>query len=106
MELYKVGKDDLGQYDLYDVDPEKFEWLVYSYDFWGQYEGDGEAVALGKDGLLYVHDMSHCSCYGPMDQFGNKGTMTVEEFLREKDDVHDYQARDEVESKVRMLLDV
>lgn len=39
--------------------------ILYEYKLW-TYEGYGEMLIL-KDNLWYVHDMSHCSCYGPLD---------------------------------------
>lgn len=104
MKIYNVGQDVLSEeYDLGQVVKEKYLWLVYWYEN-GGYDGHGEAVALGTDGMLYRTGLSHCSCYGPMDGFGGVTAITKEEFLRDKDDIFDYDARKEVKDKVRELL--
>lgn len=38
-------------------------WYWYAQ---GSYEGSGQILML-KDGLYYLHDMGHCSCYGPVE---------------------------------------
>ena len=103
MKIYQVGPD--VPYDLPGEDNEQFEWVVFWYED-GGYDGSGEAVALCKDdGLLYIKDLGHCSCYGPMDggmESGDK--MTVEKFLEDKDDIHSYDARKEIKDKVSELV--
>lgn len=37
----------------------------YWYGYYG-YEGVGQMLIL-KDGKYYLHDMGHCSCYGPIE---------------------------------------
>jgi len=98
MNVFNVGRDELSEWDM---DYAKGAvWFVYSYEIDG-YEGSGEGVALMEDGRLQCFNLSHCSCYGAMEQ----GTFTtVEEYLRPKDSVHDYWSRPEVEAKVRELL--
>jgi hypothetical protein len=103
MEIYNVGQDELSEYDLQEVVKEKYLWLVYWYENDG-YDGNGEAVALGVDGMLYRTGLSHCSCYGPMEAFGGATPITKKEFFRDKDDIFDYDARMEVKEKVRELL--
>jgi|ERR1035437_4411368 hypothetical protein len=41
-------------------------WYWYKQ---GDYEGSGNALALGDNGLYYVESLSHCSCYGPVENF-------------------------------------
>lgn len=81
-----------------------FEWIVYDYEEC-HYDGHGEAVALGKDGKLYFHDMGHCSCFGPFDEFPNGGSMSVEDFLLQGEVVTD-TTKDNVRQKVEELLKV
>ena len=102
MKIYQVGPDDA--YDEPQND-ERYLWLVYWYEI-GDYCGDGEAVALGVDGKLYVYGLGHCSCYGPFDEWGvnRSDGIAVEDFLKERDSIHDLQFRDEVEEQVRKLL--
>jgi len=113
MKIYDVGPDKLEDYDLnwvggYKEDHQQgdggYEWVVYWYEN-EYYEGYGQAVALRKDGLVEVKDLSHCSCYGPMEHWATEAsTISVEELLRKKDNVHDLQIREEVEEKVRQLI--
>lgn len=105
MKIYNVGPDEMWDSDMPGEDNQKFEWLVYSYEN-GSYEGSGEAVALCKeDGLLYVKNLGHCSCYGPMDGGMEAGAkVTIAYFLSQKDNIHSYDAMDEIKEKVRELL--
>lgn len=102
MKIYNVGEEELSELS---EDNTQFEWVVFWYES-GSYEGYGEAVALCKeDNLLYVSNLGHCSCYGPLEgglQDGDK--MTIEEFLKDKDDIHAYDAKDGVKAKVKELL--
>jgi hypothetical protein len=70
MEIYKIGPNDLEDYELNHIDPEKYKWVVYHYVI-GSYDGSGELVALPKkpDGFLRCINLSHCSCYGPLERF-------------------------------------
>lgn len=102
MKIYQVGPD--LPYDL-DENDERFEWVVFWYENEG-YDGSGEAIGLCKqDGLLYIKNLEHCSCYGPMDaglESGDK--ITIEEFMKHKESVHDYEAMAETKEKVIELL--
>ncbi len=101
MDIYQVGPD--MPYGL--SEDQKFAWVVIYYEN-GGYDGQGEAVALCKDdGLLYIKNLGHCSCYGPMDDgLEAGGTMTVEKFLEDKEDIISYDAKDVVKEKVSELL--
>jgi len=103
MKIYQVGPDT--PYDLPGEDNQRFEWLVYWYED-GGYDGSGEAVAFCKDeGMLYVRNLEHCSCYGPLDGGMESGVKyPVEKFLEEKDDIFTYDARKEIKEKVSELL--
>lgn len=101
MKLYCVGPDEA--YDEPGQD-DRYEWLVYWYEE-GDYCGDGEAVALGKDGKLYTYGLGHCSCYGPFDDWGTfDETVEVEKFLGQKESIHESDWEDAVKDKVRELL--
>lgn len=102
MKIYNVGPDELCDYEVGQITADQFKWLVYFYEI-GDYCGDGEAVAMGKDGLLYYTSLSHCSCYGPMESWPDR-KITVTEFLRPKDSVHDYCFKEEVNKQVRALV--
>ena len=104
MKIYQVGPDI--PYDCPSEEDERFEWLVYWYED-GGYDGSGEAVALGKDGLLYGFNLGHCSCYGPFDSWDyNKieGGKTKEEFFGSAS-VLDYIYMEVIRSKVGKLLE-
>ena len=82
MEKYKVGQSELHQYD-FDELPLGYEWIVYDYER-EPYEGGGYLVAkLGIE--LFVYNLGHCSCYGPLDKpFAQK--LTVSDWL--SPDIH------------------
>lgn len=103
MKIYQVGPN--VPYDLPGEENQDFEWVVFWYED-GGYDGSGEAVGLRKqDGLLYVKNLEHCSCYGPMDGgLESGGLFTVEEFLNHKDNVLDFDARKEIKDKIAELL--
>ena len=103
MKIYQLG-DELCDWDLNEVSDADFEWLIHDYEI-GCYDGSGQAVALGKDGRVWVKDLGHCSCYGPMDSWETGcSIITVEELLREKDDVHDIRINGTILSKAKELL--
>jgi hypothetical protein len=65
---YRYGAlDELSSYDMgylnryYDADE---VWYWYSS---GSYEGSGQML-IRKGDLYDIHDMGHCSCYGPLDR--------------------------------------
>lgn len=106
MKIYNVGSDELGNWDLKDVEAQEdqFEWFVYDYQN-GGYDGSGEAVALGKDGKLHCKNLGHCSCYGPMDGWPySTEVVAVEDFFKTKDNVLDYDCKDAIKAKVAELL--
>ncbi len=103
MRIYNVGTDELSDWDFNEVKEEKYKWIVYWYEN-GGYDGSGEAVAMDQDGLLHCKNLGHCSCYGPMDSWETGcATMTVEEFLKDKDSIMDYDCKDEIKKQVRRL---
>jgi hypothetical protein len=104
MRIYNVGTDELSDWDFNEVSQDKYKWIVYWYEN-GGYDGNGEAVALGKDDdKLYCKNLGHCSCYGPMDSWETGCTMmSVDEFLKDKDDIFEYDCKEEIKKKVRRL---
>jgi hypothetical protein len=106
MKIFSVGPSDLNSdYELNKIDENLFEFVVYWYED-GGYDGNGQLVAFSKEKELHVYDLSHCSCYGPLEAWGNPVKMDVAEFLRPKDSVHDYEFKKLVESKVKELLEI
>lgn len=69
------GKIDISLYgdwaELYDSDLENIAadeiWYWYSTAW---YEGSGHLIARVGDRYFH-HDMSHCSCFGPLDHVDN-----------------------------------
>jgi hypothetical protein len=41
-------------------------WYYYTYRDW---EGSGNLLAIDKAGNYYLHNMGHCSCNGPVENF-------------------------------------
>jgi hypothetical protein len=100
MKVFQVGPDELG---FSIKDEQEFDWVVYYYEQ-GDYDGNGEAVAL-KNGVLYVQNLGHCSCYGPMDDGLEGGDqMTLEQFWNVKEDIHQHDMMEEIKEKVIELL--
>lgn len=104
MRIYSVGPDELPEEDLNEIAMEKYIWMVYWYEM-DFYKGQGEAVLLGKDGRLYVRNLGHYSNGGPLDDWeDDRSVMTIEELLRKKDNIHDFDCKDAVKDMVRSLF--
>ncbi len=96
---YDIGPDGL------DCDEElaggSYRWAVCHYTN-GGYEGHGYMVAMGTDGRLYVWNLSHCSCYGPLDD--GPTITTVSEYLKPDETIFTDPAEDALKAKVAELL--
>jgi hypothetical protein len=57
-ETYGDELDSVGSYDYTD-----FIYLYYE----GCYDGSGYGIGIHPDKSFDVWDLSHCSCYGPLD---------------------------------------
>jgi len=101
MKIYNVGPDELSDWDFEQLNQE-LEWIVVFYENYG-YEGDGEAVGY-FEGKLFITQLGHCSCYGPMDDGFDTDTRTVEEFKEAQDSIHGFIGNSAVELKVLELL--
>lgn len=101
MQIYCLD-EELSEWEFErNINQDSFVWFVYYYSCDG-YDGSGEAVALGKDNLLYFYNLGHCSCYGPLDNAFS--TMTIEDFHAKKESVLDEIHIKEVREKVEELL--
>lgn len=103
MKVYNVGPDQEHPGNEYN---EKFVWMVIYYENYNEYEGGGEAVALGHDGMLYFKGLSHCSCYGPFEELenGQFEKVSVEDYLK-SDSIHDTDTENnKIRNKVIKLL--
>jgi hypothetical protein len=88
MKIISVGPDELIQkeFEYKNINSSKYKWIVYFYKI-GSYEGHGQLVALNKNKTIYIYDLGHCSCYGPLSNWGNGDTMTLDEFIEWKTSV-------------------
>ena len=103
MLVYNVGPDQEHPGNGYD---EKFVWMVVYYESYDEYSGGGEAVALGYDGMLYFKGLSHCSCYGPFEEWenGRFEKVSVDDYLK-SDSTHDTDTQNsKIRNKVIELL--
>lgn len=104
MQIYNVGPDSFDESDFENILRDyEYKWIVVYYINYG-WEGDGELLALGMDGVLHHKALGHCSCFSPLDEWDQCEKITIEEFLRVKDSIHDIEFREEVDEKVRSLL--
>jgi len=99
MKHYMLGEDPYldGLFSDYD-------WVVSEYQY-GSYEGWGELVAYHSGrGILEIHDLFHCSCYGPLEG-GNVDRMSVDKYLQSVS-IHDTDVEStSLRSKVLELLE-
>lgn len=64
---YKYGSiSELDSYDMEALDKYDADEVWYWYAC-GSYEGSGQML-IRKGDLYGIHDMGHCSCYGPLDR--------------------------------------
>lgn len=59
--------DSLSEYDLKDVNGSGATHAWYHYET-GSFEGWGYLLGLMANKTWFVHDMGHCSCYGPTER--------------------------------------
>lgn len=104
MEIYKVGRDELSQFDFENL-PKDMLWFVYNYEVYG-YEGGGQGVGF-KDGLLWIYNLGHCSCYEPLETNWSKRsqfiTLTINQFL--SPDILNGEYESGIYSKCKELLE-
>lgn len=62
------GRGSLEEKDFNELAKLNVESCWYWYTAIGGYEGMGQMVGKLTDGRLFIHDMSHCSCYGPVER--------------------------------------
>jgi len=78
MEIHNIGKvvgayassytpDSLGDYEIEPLESKGVEKAWYWYGT-VPYEGAGQLLAF-VGGRWVLHDMGHCSCYGPTEHF-------------------------------------
>ena len=62
---YSVDISELDEYDLENLQKLGIDEAWYWYAQ-GSYDGCGQ-ILMRKGNMYDVHDMGHCSCYGPTD---------------------------------------
>ena len=67
-EGYCSDYSKLDGYDARGLDGHGVVEVWYSYRV-APYAGAGELIAMNTNGDFTLHDMSHCSCYGPTEHF-------------------------------------
>lgn len=77
--------DELSEYDLENLDKNRpldvaVEQLIYAYHD-GGYDGYGVAVYLDNKGKWHLDEISHCSCYGALDEGFNKIGYTKDQLI-------------------------
>jgi len=58
--------DELTKSEVKDLEELGIDEVWYWYVS-GSYEGSGQMI-IRKEDKYYLHNMSHCSCYGPLDE--------------------------------------
>ena len=64
--IWVISNDKIHDSNYIYLSNNKITWCVYKYESLGCYEAIGQML-FRKDGKWGVHDMSHCSCYGPLE---------------------------------------
>ncbi len=92
MEVYDVGPGDMSYSD--DFSAEVYTCVIAWYED-GDYSGSGIAAAFRKDGFVEYADLSHCSCYGPTEDWSSKSTQVDWKTFR-RFDKYDQDMRDRI----------
>jgi hypothetical protein len=85
---------ELDEYNIKDLLPLELDEIWYWYSS-APYEGSGQMI-MRKGGMYDLHDMGHCSCYGPTERVNFKG--------RSLDDIATGITDEYLEKEVRELL--
>jgi len=62
--------EELSEWELKQI-PNGVDVFIYDYSS-GSYEGSGNAL-FRKNGKWFLHNMGHCSCYGPTENIDSCG---------------------------------
>lgn len=65
MQIHKLGPSECP----ITTHRDDFDWCIYWYNYVeDEYYGEGTSITYcSKENQLYVRDLGHCSCFGPMD---------------------------------------
>lgn len=69
MRIHNIGSDTLSDSDYNEVKSSGLVEVWYRYED-GGYEGSGNLLGRNAEGKWYLHNLGHCSCNGPMEDFG------------------------------------
>lgn len=58
--------DELSENEIQNIKASNADVAIYTYGT-GSYEGDGDLLLM-KDGFWMFKSLSHCSCYGPVEE--------------------------------------
>ena len=100
MKIFSVGPDELESYELSYL-PDNYLYFVYYYKN-GYYDGDGYGILVDVDKKMYKAYLSHCSCYGPLDDWQKELEITRDEL--ESDSVLYGNYEEEVIKKILELI--
>lgn len=79
------GSQQFDDWDLENLSGENYKAVLYDYHIdW--YEGEGQAICVLDENICHVYDLSHCSCYGPLE---SNYTITTLDALFNSDNIHD-----------------
>ncbi len=73
--IISVGRDELSEWDLKEVEKLEFDLMVYGYEN-GGYDGSGFA-AFKKGDKWFYQELGHCSCNGPLENVSMSANMVV-----------------------------
>jgi len=93
MITHSIGADELQDDELAQLESQDVVEVWYNYEK-APYEGSGYAVVKFEDGTFDVVSLSHCSCYGPTDNWSRGKTYSTladfkgsQEYFGDIDDV-------------------
>lgn len=111
MEVYQVGPTEFHDEEIKFIQKlyPNAKWIVYYYeDRPEEYYGSGHAVLCDKDGSLHLTDLSHCSCFGPLESFSGPckswDKVSPEAVTEVSDSALDIDCEPEIRGKVKALL--
>lgn len=73
----------------YDSDSFINNSLIFVTDYDSDiYDGRGYALVQNMEGAVELYNLSHCSCYGPLDSGPILTWKSVEDFINDNDVLH------------------
>ncbi len=101
---HQLGPDPLVLFEWNTNNLKLADWVVYWYREDG-YEGSGVLVCKWATGEYGMTNLSHCSCYGPIDDAPHTFTLkAILADLESSPEDYDYAENSAVLAKVRELI--